>query len=175
MTHTARKAVSTRCARVKRPSVACLRLAKSVLAATGRAMKTMSHPGLSGTARRISRRRRFTLFLTTASPTLLLTEIPYRDNISPLGKALITSRSHAHDSPFSYTRAYSFGLVINLPPVTPPRANFTLRLRSIASDPLVALLSEPPDRPGCSFFSESHAPAFLVSSLADRFSLAKYP
>ena len=146
-----------------------------MLAAAGRAMKMMSHPGLSDAVRSTSRRRRFTLFLTTALPTLLLTEIPYRDNVSSLCIALITSRSHAHDLPFSYTRAYSFGLVINLPPVTPPRANFTLRLRSIASDPLVALLSEPPDRPGCSFSSESRAPAFLVSSLADRFSSAKYP
>ena len=57
-----------------------------------RAISTISHPGLIGVRRTISRKRRLTLFLMTAFPTLLPTEKPHLDKGTPLDNALSTSR-----------------------------------------------------------------------------------
>ena len=64
-------------------------------------MNMMSHPACSGVNRKISRSKRFTLFLTTALPTRRLTEKPYLDEVSPLGKAFITTKSLTHELPLS--------------------------------------------------------------------------
>ena len=71
----------------------------SVSRRLGGAIKTTSQPVSSGIKRIISRRRRFTRFLTTALPTRRLTEKPYREKASPLAKALITVKSPTHELP----------------------------------------------------------------------------
>ena len=62
-------------------------------------MNTISHPGLSGVKRVISRSSLFTLFLTTALPIFLLTEKPHLERRSLLGKALRTNKSQAREMP----------------------------------------------------------------------------
>jgi hypothetical protein len=75
------------------------------------------------------------LFLTTALPTRLLTEKPYRDPARSLGRALIISRAHDHERPSARTCAYCCGLVRWVSPaVTSPPANVIFRLRSAVSD-----------------------------------------
>ena len=83
------------------PVTAFFRTAKSALAAAVRAIITISHPGSTGNCRVMSLSRRFTLFLTTALPTLLLTEYPYLVFVQPLGSALITTKPLTHDPPFA--------------------------------------------------------------------------
>jgi len=70
-----------------------------VVAAAGRAINIISHPGSTGASRKISRSNRFTLFLVTALPIRLLTEKPYLDKLSPLGNAFITIKLLTHDLP----------------------------------------------------------------------------
>ena len=91
----------------------------------------MSHPGNNGASRKISRSNRFTLFLVTALPTRWLTEKPYRDKVSPLGKAFITSKLLAHELPLPQTRAYCFALVRYLSPLIIATLNQFTRKRAL--------------------------------------------
>ena len=67
--------------------------------AAGRMINTTSRAGIIGVDRRISRSKRFILFLITAPPTRLLTDNPYLDEVRPLGRVFITSKLEVHELP----------------------------------------------------------------------------
>jgi|PlaIllAssembly_1097288.scaffolds.fasta_scaffold700015_1 hypothetical protein len=88
-------------ARDRRFVTSFFKLAKSVVAEAGRAIKTKSHPGLIVVKRAISLSNRFTLFLTTALPIFLLTESPHLEKESPLLQAFSISKLLTHELLFA--------------------------------------------------------------------------
>jgi hypothetical protein len=88
-------------ARAKSPLTDFPRFSKFAAAAGPRAIKTISHPGFTGTCRTISRSSRFIWFLTTAFPTRRLTTNPNLDELRVFGKARTTISLPDQDLPLA--------------------------------------------------------------------------
>ena len=138
---------------------------KEAWAILGRAINTMSQPGITSSVLTISRRRRFARFRTTAPPTRLLTRKPNRLSVNALGNARRVSRGVDHHRPRPCTTANSerrLRRACCIPYPARPRPSASLGL---SADADAALLFPS----GPAFESEIHERAYDGAPWVDRF------